>query len=233
MPPHARGEGPIPDARYRWSVAVASECWFLLIAAACFAGGGDAGLSAVDSRCELPRGVPALWSVVLVVSAVLSPAAVFVQPVPTYLRHARRGTSAYKLRQTFYQLPSTAKPNHVTHAKVYGLGCGVGQVAYCAMCLTYAVAIFSEASCGSLRARAMLVLLSAVSLFPFIMYKCCAPGGCPGWSAAYDSWGAKFAVDTAGRNAYGAKVEPEAGSKNDTSLGNTTTTNATTSTVDG
>ena len=72
------------------------------------------------SSCELPRGVPALWSVVLVVSAVLSPAAVFVQPVLTYLRHARRGTSAYKLRQTFYQLPSTAKPNHVTHAKVYG-----------------------------------------------------------------------------------------------------------------
>ena len=50
------------------------------------------------------------------------------------------------------------------------------------------------------RVRAVLVLLSALSLCPFLLYKCypCIAADkaarCrPGWSAAYDAWGAKFA----------------------------------------
>ena len=204
-------ERPIPGARLSKWLALGGTSYFYLMVAAFAAGGRLAEPNAsVDTACRnsgAAAAVQPLWHALLIVTAVLSPLNIFWQPALAAMRLSGRGSMVYKVRSNGFSW------NHVTHAQQYAL-CGVGQAAFIAIAVTYSIALLSSDCGGTLVARAVLVLLSAASLSPFLLYKlrpCVATRSCcPGWAAAYEAWGSKFAVDCSegqgGR--YEAKVAP-------------------------
>ena len=213
------GDGPIHGATYSYySLAFffSGELWIIFMAVGFFAPSGGIGHDACVGSESIPVSVQWLWRILLILTALLSPAATLAQPLLAALRFTGRGHYAFQLRQTFYQFPPKPQ-NHARHAKVYAI-CGVGQAVFVALGAIYSAALLS-ARCGALRMRAIMVMLSMLSLCPFIMYKCKPfitgaakpqPRGCV-WSAAYEAWSTKFAVDcaAAAQDKYATRVVPD------------------------
>ena len=199
-----RGHGD-PNSPLGKLLVLGYPLYFVFMVGA-FAGGG--GFTSMNDMCPglVDSTVQQIWGVLLTVSTLLSPLNIFWQPGLAILRFTGRGSAAYKLRSNFVGY------NHETHAKHYAL-CGVFQAAFCVAGIVYAAVVLSS-ECSAFRTRAILVLLSAVSLAPFVLYKLtpCIKNKrcCPGWTAAYDAWGSKFALDcAAGHGKYAVKVGPD------------------------
>ena len=110
------------------------------------------------------------------------------------LRLSGKASMAYKARSFLVGW------NHSTHAAAYVL-CGLAQTLYVAVAVTFAASILTSdsthCSSGANRLHAVLMLVSAVCLAPFIAYKLFAVRRCPaaGWSSTQQTWSAKFGAD--------------------------------------